>query len=76
MRASTAKGVASVGFLVLISLGIVPLVQWFMFSRANGVIATVFGRHGSPAVWLIPAGIAVIAVGVMWYFGDRAERAG
>ncbi|MCE1180469.1 hypothetical protein ACQP1U_01575 [Actinomycetota bacterium] len=75
MTASTAKGLAGLCFLVFLSLGAFPLVQWFAFDHASRVIGVLFGRPGEPWVWVIPALITVVAFLGMWYFGDKETAA-
>lgn len=51
--------------LVLVSLGVVPLIQWWGFGHANGPISFLFANPATPWVWIWPLLIGVAAVAVL-----------
>ena len=69
MSEGAAKAFGGVAFLVGLSLGVVPLVQWFVFGRASGPIGIVFRHPAEPWVWIWPASICIMSFACMWYSG-------
>lgn len=65
MSRTTAKTLGGIAFLVFVSLGVGPLVQWFVFDHANGPIATLFAEPDEPWVWIWPGLISCVAVVTM-----------
>lgn len=75
MSKNTAKVLGAAAFLVGLSLGAVPLVQWFAFGHASGPIGIIFRHPGEPGVWLWPALVCVVSFAGMWLFGNVEEKA-
>lgn len=74
MSRSIWHGLATVCLIAGFSLGVAPLVQWFGFDHANGIIATVFGATAAPAVWVVPAVILVAAIVGLFGCGHRGDK--
>ena len=77
MTRSTWNGMATLCFIVGVSLGVIPLVQWFAFERASGMISTIFGSPSAPWTWGIPAIVlSAAAIGVLLFgvLSDKADR--
>ena len=75
MSKNTAKALGAVAFLAGLSLGVVPLVQWFVFDHASGPIAIIFRHPSEPWVWVWPAVVCVVSFACMWLSGIAEEKA-
>ena len=75
MRKITAKLLGTVAFLVGLSLGVVPLAQWFFFDHASGPIRIIFRHPSEPWVWVWPAVVCVVSFACMCIFGTVEEKA-
>lgn len=75
MDKATAQGLVGVSGFVFITLGLVPLVQWFVFDHRSGLIGWLFRSPEGAWVWIVPAAIAVGMFAVMCWLDTQAKRA-
>lgn len=79
MSPAAAKMLGGLAFLIFVSLGVGPLVQWFAFDHANGPIAALFAHPDEPWVWIWPllvGGVAVVAMLVCGAIADDDDTGG
>ena len=74
MSRTGAKTLGGIAFLILISLGVGPLVQWWVFDHASGPIAVLFAHPGEPWVWIWPVLVGAVALIVALCCGVIADR--
>lgn len=69
MSRTGARTSGGCAFLILVSLGVGPLVQWFAFDHANGPVAMLFAHPDAPWVWIWPMLIGSVAFVAMLVCG-------
>lgn len=62
-------------FFILVSFGVAPLVQWFVFDHANSLVGMVFRDPARPWVWIWPALLGCIACASMCLCGALTQAA-
>lgn len=75
MNRTAWNGLATVCILIGLSLGVVPLVQWFVADHESGVIRTLFGDQSGAWVWGTPAIVVALAVAGVFLFGTLGDKA-
>lgn len=79
MSTTAARTLGGVAFLIFVSLGVGPLIQWFAFDHTNGPIAVLFAHPDEPWVWIWPmlvGGVAFIAILVCGVTTDGDDTGG
>lgn len=75
MSKELAKGLAGACGFVFVTLGVIPLVQWFGFGHRSGLIGMLFSRPEGSWIWLAPLLVAAVTLAGVFYFGTRSDRA-